>query len=304
MPPTRNRRTALRRSAVLALALLACAATVRAEESSVSAVSYEVEAGASFVGTAEFKRGSAREGGVSQFDTRAHFVLSHQLRDDLLLRVGIDWQRYSFDLPSRATLPHSMSSLGFVIGADLTLGPSWLVRVEALPGFAGTADEYGWDSARVPVVAGASLIVSSDLQFVVGISIDANRKYPVLPGAGVRWKFAERWVLNAILPAPRLEYSPSKDLLLYAGGEVREDTYRVNEKLGGTRGVRQLEGTVVDYWEVRAGAGLAWKPLAGWTVELEGGVVPFHELDFYRAEERVRSVETPGYVRLGVKGSF
>jgi hypothetical protein len=300
MPPTRNNN----RSKLLALALLACAAPLRAEESAVSALSYEIEGGASYVGTAEFKRGDAREGGVSQFDTRAHFVLSRQLRDDLLLRVGVDWQRYSFDLPARATLPHSMQSLGLVIGADLTLGQAWLVRVEAQPGFAGTGDELGWDSARIPFVIGASLIVSSDLQFVVGVSIDANRKYPVLPGVGVRWKFAERWVLNGILPAPRLEYSPTKNLLLYAGGEVREDTYHVNEPLGASHGTRPLDGTVVDSWEVRAGAGLAWKPQPGWTVELEGGCVPFHEFDFYRAEERVRSVETPGYVRLGVKASF
>ena len=36
------------------------------------------------------------------------------------------------------------------------------------------------------------------LQFVAGIELDVNRKYPVLGAIGVRWKFAPKLVLNAV----------------------------------------------------------------------------------------------------------
>ena len=70
----------------------------------------------------------------------------------------------------------------------------------------------------MPVVVGASYFVSSDLQLVAGLSIDPERKYPVLPGVGFRYKCATDWVLDFILPAPRVEYTFSKSILLYAGG--------------------------------------------------------------------------------------
>lgn len=267
-------------------------------------LSYEIEGNGTYVGRSKFERGRTNAGSAEQFDTRAHFVVSTQVRDSFLLRLGVDWQSYWFERSADALLPGRMQSLSFIIGADLTFGQAWLARVELMPGFAGTGDDINSSSARIPAVAGVSYIASSDLQFVLGIGIDANRKYPVLPGIGVRWKFAEHWVMNAVLPTPRLEYTPLKDLLLYAGGEIREDTYRVNERLGGTRGVRNLEGTIIDYWEVRAGVGVSWKVRPGVMIDLEGGFVPFREFDFYRARERVSEDEAPGYLRFGVRGSF
>jgi len=41
-------------------------------------------------------------------------------------------------------------------------------------------------------------------QLILGLSIDVERNYPVIPAAGVRWKIGPQWLLDAVLPTPRL----------------------------------------------------------------------------------------------------
>ena len=60
-------------------------------------------------------------------------------------------------------------------------------------------------------------------------------EYPVLPGGGVRWKFAPQWVLNATVPTPRLEYEVNRNLTIYAGAEVRSKNFRVGNDFVGDR---------------------------------------------------------------------
>src|SRR5205085_5496435 len=116
-----------------------------------------------------------------------------------------------------------------------------------------------------------SYFVSEDLQLVAGASFDSARKYPFLPGAGLRWKFAERWVFNGILPAPRIEFTASKTLLLYVGADLREETYRVPSDFGRVQGDEKLNGAVLDDFELRIGAGALWQASKAVHVELEAG---------------------------------
>ena len=98
--------------------------------------------------------------------------------------------------------------------------------MEIQPGYYGADTDLRGRNFAVPIVLGASYFVSADLQPVVGLSVDPERKYPVLPGLGFRYKLSADWVLDAILPTPRIEYSFNKSLLLYAGGDLQGTTYR------------------------------------------------------------------------------
>jgi hypothetical protein len=151
---------------------------------------------------------------------------------------------------------------------------------------------------------GASYFVSADLQFVAGVSIDVNRKYPVLPGVGLRWKVAADWVINAILPSPRLEYTLNESVLLYAGADIQVGSYRMDGDFGSVHRDAKLNEAVVDFTQIRAGIGASWRVSPAATVEIEAGLVPVYDLDYHRAEYRVRSDDLPPYGGINVKLKF
>ena len=266
-------------------------------------LSWESEAGFSTVADSSFKGRSFR-GDVNETDFHFRAVASRQIGGGPLLRLGVEWQRYDFGLPGRAPLPDTLQSLALVVGADFQIGEAWLFRLEATPGFYSGKSEFRFGSLNIPVLFGGSYFVSSDLQFFAGIELDVNRKYPVLGALGVRWKFAPGFVLNAVLPTPRLEYSFSKSLTFFLGADLRETTYRMDAEFGRARGRRKLDNAIVDYTQIRVGVGASWRIDSRFTWECEAGVVPVHDFDFHRAEIGVRSRGLPAYGGLSLKAAF
>lgn len=267
------------------------------------AASWETEIHFSGVAGSKFESRSFR-GDVSEVDFGVRAVASHQFGGGPLFRMGIEWQRYDFSVPRRAPLPDTLQSLALVIGADFQLGEAWLFRLEATPGFYHGGTELGANGLNVPVLFGGSYFVNADLQFVAGIELDVNRKYPVLGAIGVRWKFAPKFVLNAVLPAPRLEYSFSKSLTGYVGADIRETTYRMEGDFERSSGKRALNGAIVDHTQIRVGAGATWSVSDHFTVECEAGIVAFRELNYHRAEVGVTSDGYPAYGGISLKAAF
>ena len=138
----------------------------------------------------------------------------------------------------------------------------------------------------MPFEIGGTYIYNPDLQFVVGVSIDVERKYPVIPGGGIRWKFQPHWVLNAVLPTPRLEFEWNKNLTLYAGATLKETNFRMSDDFGREHGIPKLDHAVLTYSEVRAGGGIDWKVTSWFSVNAEAGYQPYRNFDFYRANIR------------------
>jgi hypothetical protein len=277
--------------------------TALAEEAGASKVSWESEFRFALVGGAEFKdRSKTVNVDAMEFGTRD--VLSMEAREGFLVRFGFELERSNFGRSRAARLPGRLQSASLVLGADLQLGEAWIVRLEMQPGFYSSQADLRARDFNIPVILGGSYFVSADLQLVLGLSMDLGRKYPVLPGVGVRWKFATDWVLNAILPTPRLEYSVNKSLLLYAGADMRQGSYRVDANFGRERGTSRLNNAVVDYAEIRVGGGASWKIRPAVTLEIEGGFVPLQDFDFHRADVRIRSTEVPPYGRVALKAAF
>lgn len=299
----------IRSAAILTLGLLLSLrasggdkAALDASPESQTVVSWEVRGEFSAIEDSTFRRQNDI-GDVSTLDTTFHVIGSAQVRPAFLLRFGLELQRFDFGLPAAAPLPNHLESLDVVIGGDFQIGDSWLVRLDLHPGLYSNG-HYNWDDFNLPVTFGGSYFVSSDLQLVLGVSFDANRKYPVLPAAGVRWKFAREWVLNAILPAPRLEYLASPALTLYAGGDFRGGTYRVDGEFGRSHELSRLNNAFVDYMQIRVGAGASWKVNPHLTFEVEAGCVPVHDFDYHRADIAVRSQDVPPYARVGLQAQF
>jgi len=283
--------------AICTVLVLAAQAYAGAETSSQTDAEFSLSSGL------RTDLGHDRSGDVSGQSVLLREVLSTRLGEGPLLRVGFEWQRFSFGVPARAPLPETLQSLTAVIGFDLQLFESWLVRIEAQPGFYGSGELAARDF-NVPFIIGASYVASADLQWIIGVSVDVNRSVPVFPGAGVRWKFADQWVLDAVLPRPRLEYEWSKALTLYGGTDLRGSTFRVSPDFGDTHGNPRFNRAVVDLMEIRAGVGASWKVSSWLQAELETGCVAYRDFDFHRADQDYQNKGAAAYGQIVFGAKF
>ncbi len=294
---------------VSALSLLAQVANTKLDsemdvQKSDVRIAQETNLSYSYVGAADVKQGDAKLGNLSSQTTDLKYVISPEIKEGLLFRGGVEWERYSFSLPDNAPLPNTLQSTNVIIGVDIQLADQWLMRIEAAPGFYSDFVDLSSRDINVPVIIGASYLVNKDLQWVFGLSIDTWREYPVLPGAGVRWKFADQWVLNFILPKPRIEYELEKAVTLFAGADMKGGTYMVNGDFGKSHGRGNLNQTVVEYSEARLGAGVAWKPIPFLTLEAETGAVVMREFNFSRADTKMHADGAAPYGQVALSGSF
>ena len=255
-----------------------------------------------YVGDGDVQRGQHVLRDFDESDTLLRFVLTPRIKLGVL-RLGAEWERFSFGFSDRAPLPDTLQALSLVVGLDTQLSDSILLRFQAQPGFYGT-DNFESQDVNVPFVIGGTYIYSPNLQFVLGVGIDVERKVPVLPGGGVRWKIARQWVLDAVLPTPRLEFQLNKDLRLYAGGTLKETNFRVGDRFGSTRGIPRLNEAVLTYSEVRTGTGADWKVSSVMTLSAEAGYQPYRDFDFYRADVRYHQDGGAPYGTISVHGEF
>jgi hypothetical protein len=267
-------------------------------------ISYEFDADASYVGDARTNFGSGAAGDVSEQRTNARFVIAPQFNDGPIYRFGLAYERYGFGFSKAAPLPDILQAENLVLGVDFSLFDSWLVRVEADPGLYGDARAIGYRDFNVPFTLGGSYIASEELQWVLGLGVDINRQIPVIPAVGARWAVTDNWVVDAILPTPRLEYDWSKDLTLYLGSDIDDGTYRVDHGLGAALDRPKLSGAEVEYDEIRLGAGFSWKASKAITFEVEGGYLPYREFDFHRADVHFSNDDGAPYGQMSINAQF
>jgi len=256
-----------------------------------------------YVADANVRRGDQVVRDFTESDSILRFVLTPRTRLGVL-RLGAEWERFTFDFPNGAQLPDTLQSASLVIGLDTQFSDSILLRLEAQPGFYGTND-LGYNDFNMPFIIGGTYIYNPNVQIVLGVGVDIERKYPVIPGAGIRWKFARYWVLNAVLPTPRLEFEAAKNVTLYLGANIKETGFRVGNHFGDTHGMDdRLNHALLTYSEVRTGLGVVWKISSILTLNAEAGYEPYRTFDFYRVDVRYREDGSAPYGMLSLHGAF
>ncbi|HSI85222.1 MAG: DUF6268 family outer membrane beta-barrel protein [Candidatus Methylacidiphilales bacterium] len=259
----------------------------------------------SYVAPGNMRQGNADIGNVEETTVTARYLIQPMIKNVGILRLGGEYFRASYTLPNAAKLPNTLQSGAAIIGFDTQIGDHWLFRIDAMPGVYSDFDDISWDDVNVPVVLGGSYLVNKDLQIFFGLSIDPWREWVALPGAGLRWKFAENWTLNAIPPKPRIEYQATKQLTIFAGADFKTGTFRSGEQFGSNHGEGQkLNNTVISYTEIRTGAGISYNILPTLTLDLEGGAMLYRDIDFHRADLHIRTNEPAAYGQIGLKGTF
>jgi len=266
------------------------------------AVAEELDAEESYVGDA----GTHGKGTATSIDENCadvKFVVSPQLSKNFLLRIGGEWQRFSFGVAATAPVPRVLQQVSAVIGGDYQLGDRWLVRAEVQPGVYGDFEGITGRDVDAPLVLGGAYLADADLQWFLGLRVDVRSEYPVLPAAGVRWKFSDQWTLDFQLPKPRLEYDLTDRWQLYLGGDIEAGTFRIGDHFGSDHGQPKFNGAMVDYLELRVGPGLSWKITPILTLEAEAGLMPYRDFDFFHAGADLRSHNAP-YGQLVCHGRF
>jgi hypothetical protein len=269
----------------------------------VDPLAFEFEVRGSYIGETDFERGGRDINNLETVNGSARFLILPRTPVGIL-RLGGEYEIYDFGIPEGLQIPDRLQSVNAIVGLDTKLSDSLLIRFEARPGFY-YADDLEGEDFNVPFILGGTYLYSSTLQFVFGVGVDWERKYSVFPGGGLRWKFAPQWVLNATLPAPRLEYELNRNLMIYAGAELRGGTYRVdNDFVGDPSEPGNLNNAVLSYSEIRTGAGLTWNIGDTCKLSVEGGYVPRREFDYHRADFRWKSDGGAPYGAVSFRASF
>ena len=243
---------------------------------------FEIDVHGSYVGEADVERGSRRANNFDEANFLARFLILPSTPVGIL-RIGGEYETYEFGMSNTSPIPDTLQSIAVVLGLDTKLSDSLLIRFEAKPGYYSADDVEGSDF-NAPFILGGTYLYSSTLQFVFGVGVDYESEWPVLPGGGFRWKFAPQWVLNATVPTPRLEYEVNRNLLVWAGGEIKGKTFRVDSDFGDRRGPTNFNDAVLSYREVRTGAGLTWRVGESCELTFEGGYVPYRKFDYHRVD--------------------
>lgn len=273
-----------------------------APSGSTFSIPCEFDANETYIGGADVVRGARAIRDFDESDSVLEFVFTPRTKIGIL-RLGAEWERFSFGFPDQTPLPNTLQSANLVVGLDTEFSDSFLIRIEAQPGMYGT-NNFDSGDFNMPFVIGGTYIYSPDLQFVFGVGVDIDRKYPVLPGGGVRWQINRQWVLNAVLPKPRLEFDLTRAMTLYGGATLKETNFRVDDTFGDMHGIHKLNNAVVTYSEVRTGTGLDWKLTSGITLSGEVGYQPYRNFDFYRASVRFHEDSGAPYGMIALHGAF
>ncbi len=273
-----------------------------ATESAGGRFPFEFDAQFSLSGGGELARGFREVRDLDEDYLLTRFIYTPRVKLGIL-RLGAAYERFGFNTPENFEVPRALQSLSAIVGLDTQFSDSILVRFEAQPGFYSGTRFRGGDF-HLPFIFGGTYIYSPDLQFVLGASVDYEREYPVFPGGGIRWRLSSQWVLNAVLPTPRLEYQATSDFTLYAGADLKGSTFRVSDRFGSDRGNNRLNHAVVTYSEVRTGLGLEWKISQGVKVSVEGGYLPYRNLDYHRTDVRYHQERGGAYGSVAIGVAF
>jgi hypothetical protein len=280
-------------------------------------VSHEFLAEYSYTASSALSQGEYHWGDISNHYNNVQYVASLSVADDALFRIGIDWERFSFNTPgavnigtraapamSNAPIPNTLQSIAAVIGTDLELDDEWIMRIEIYPGVYSDFQDISFDDINMPAIVGASYLIDKDLQWFFGMSINPRSYFPVIPGVGVRWKFEDDWTLMFVLPRPRIEYNITKDLLFYVGASFKAGNYQVAKDFGNAMGGRtDINNDNVEYREIRTGGGFNWEFSSGLKLEAEAGWTIDRRFEYSQSDLMLDSQGAP-YGKVAFTAAF
>lgn len=233
----------------------------------------------------------------SSFDFTRRFPLTDTM-GHWFLQAGASEDRFDFGGAQRGPLPGTLQTFNVPLGiVNITQAHIGFIA-QLRPGFY-FEHEISQGAFDVPLeIGGYWPLIDEKLYAAWGMRAGLLQQHGVFPTAGLIWVIDPSLILHVVLPEPRLEYTVSDRLALWAGSEFTGGSYKMDSD-----GEGKYSGTVVQYYEIRAGAGATFFPLKGWCVKLAAGYACERKLDFYRADASYVADPAP-YVRLQTAVEF
>jgi hypothetical protein len=238
-----------------------------------------------------------------QDEIQNEFEYGHRVRlsGNYYLHLGLAYDRYDFG-STNAPVPNHLQALAGVVGIGYMHGSEVGAFLQVRPGFY-TQNDFGISSFDAPITLGRIFVIQPDKLYILAGAHAAFLRggFPVLPLVGVIWIASDQLRLMGVLPEPRLIYSPTKKLDLWAGGELVGGSFRTDRRDGIEPG--KLNGTQVDFTDYRAGLGLTYDLTERCSVDLAAGYSIQRSFNFSRAGEHYRTDPSP-YLRLQLSAHF
>lgn len=240
-------------------------------------------------------------GDADAFEFDVEYSHRFHIRGPVYFRAGFNYNRFEFG-ETFAPLPDHLQSFSALIGLEYIVGNDVGAFLQFRPGFY-TEDDIGISSFDVPITAGRVFVLQPEkLFFFVGANAAFLRgQYPVLPLVGLVWRPNKQWTVNAVVPEPRVIYSPNKNIGFWVGGQLAGSSFRTDRDPNIVP--RKLSNAQVDYSEYRGGLGIDWSPCDRWTVTAAGGYAFQRRFNFERAGEEWKADGAP-YVRVAMRAEF
>ena len=238
-----------------------------------------------------------------QDEIQNEFEYGHriQLTGNYYLHLGLAYDRYDFG-STGAPVPNHLQDAALVLGIDFMHGRDVGAFLEIRPGFY-FQNNVGSSSFDIPITVGRIFVLQEDKLYVFAGAHAAflHGAFPVLPLLGVIWIPRDKLRLMALVPDPKLIYSPTKKLDLWIGGELVGGSFRTdhNDNIQ----PHKLSGTQVDFADYRAGVGLTYDLTDQMSLDLGADCSIEREFHFARAGETYRTDPSP-YIRLQLTAAF
>ena len=238
-----------------------------------------------------------------QYAIQTSFSYAHRffLTGNLYLRAGIAYERFDFGTTG-APVPDQLQSAAMMIGVDYMHNDDIGAFIQLRPGFY-TQSDFNDASFDVPITLGRVFVLQEDrLYLFAGANAAFLRgRWPVIPILGMIWMPNDQWKVMAMLPEPRIIYSPSDKICFWAGGELAGGSFRTDRNAAIVPS--RLNGAQVDYAEYRVGGGFIYCPTDNVSINLGGGYVIERQFDFHRADIKYKTDGAP-YLRAEIKTKF
>jgi hypothetical protein len=238
-----------------------------------------------------------------QYSVQNSFSYGHRifLSGHLYLHLGVAYDRFDFGATA-APVPEHLQSVAAVIGIDYMHNNDIGAFIQMKPGIY-TESDFDGAAFDVPITLGRIWVLQPDhLYLFTGATASFLRgRFPVIPIAGLIWEPNDQWKVLAMLPEPRVMYSPNQNWDFWVGGELSGGSFRTDRD--NTIVPTRLNGAQVDYSEYRVGGGFVYSPSENISFDLGGGYAIQRRFNFERADEDFKADPAP-YVRVALKADF
>lgn len=239
-------------------------------------------------------------GGVAVHHAEVSLSGRHGLQPGLLLAYGLDYDTNLLLADAAVPLPDNLTVFSVNLGLIRTFDPDWTAALFTRPGFYGDFELLGSRSLNLPVLLTANWTVGPDLKWTFALSYDRFSKYPLLPVLGVQWKSAPDWNLELGFPRTGVTWQANDRLALHLDAGFQGGSYRITHA---PAALPAPAGTLLDYREVRAGAGCTYKMTAATTLSLDAGWVLDRRFDYHEGHYRLDG-NAASYLKISFRASM